>query len=655
MRGKKFGALVLAAALTVTSVKCFGLSVAAEEGVTGATVSGNDPAVVTEVPEDDPVVVATGAENDLMAASDTTEAKTPLAAPTDLAWEDNYKITYKPADVNHSMYQVELYKDNVLVNTIGSSNRAGADGIIKDTCVWHEIKESGTYKLRVKAVAAWDDTIHTDSDWSAYLEKTYNRPSNQLGTTTAEWDAEKAGQINFKLIAQEAVYYAHVYKDGKSVANFANGAGSSLAQTGEPGEIRSYDVSHYIAQNGEGKYTVRMRVMSTDLDTIAHGVEGPESAVYDTAEKSSDLSDILADAIENQTPSQAVETLTTNADADKIQEAMQTSDSFRGQIEALEKRYIAEKNITTGTEVSGAAEKYVNADKVKVVGAALNATGGSVKLNVDVTPEDKKVSLASGYLKNVQMDIKLVNDSAEIHELKIPVSVTIPVPAGIDVRQLAILHYHQDGTAESVVFHVNGDGTVTFTVKDFSTFVFAEKTADSDGGKENDAADNNGSNASNGSGCSNGAGGVQDVVKNVIQSAEPMSVITITKEQKINALSNAAMQMLVKRGDVTLVMEYVYQGKEYRIVIPAGKAVDDDIPWYGPLYLAAYYSDYGIPGSEMGPAAKNEEEEEYIVKKGDTLGAIGRAKGMTPGQIAKMNPQIKDVDVIRAGEKIKLK
>lgn len=647
MRGKKFGALVLAAALTVTSAKCFGLSVAAEEGVTGATVSGNDPAVVTEVPEDDSVVVATGAENDLMAASDTTEAKTPLAAPTDLAWGDNYKIIYKPADVNHSMYQVELYKDNVLVNTIGSSNRAGADGIIKDTCVWHEIKDSGTYKLRVKAVAAWDDTIHTDSDWSAYLEKTYNRPSNQLGTTTAEWDAEKAGQINFKLIAQEAVYYAHVYKDGKSVANFANGAGSSLAQNGEPGEIRSYDVSHCIAQNGEGKYTVRMRVMSTDLDTIAHGVEGSESAVYDTAEKSSDLSDILADAIANQTPSQAVETLTTSAGADKIQEAMQTSDSFRGQVEELEKKYIAEKNITTGTEVSEAAEKYVSADKVKVVGAALNAAGGSVKLNIDVTPEDKKVSLASGYLKNVQMDIKLVNGSTEIHELKIPVSVIIPVPAGIDVRQLAILHYHQDGAVESVVFHVNGDGTVTFTVKDFSTFVFAEKTAGSESSEQP-----NGSGQSNGYGRS---GGNQDVVKNMIQSAEPMSVITITKEQKINALSNAAMQMLLKRGDVTLVMEYVYQGKEYRIVIPAGKAEDNDIPWYGPLYLAAYYSDYGIPGNETDPAAKNEEEEEYIVKKGDTLGAIGRAKGMTPGQIAKMNPQIKDVDVIRAGEKIKLK
>lgn len=651
MRGKKFGALVLAAALTVTSAKCFGLSVAAEEGVTGATVSGNDPAVVTEVPEDDSGVAATGAENDLMAASDTTEVKTPLAAPTDLAWGDNYKITYKPADVNHSVYQVELYKDNVLVNTISSSNRAGADGIIEDTCVWREIKESGTYKLRVKAVHAWDDTTHTDSDWSAYLEKTYNRPSNQLGTTTAEWDAEKAGQINFKLVANEAIYYAHIYKDGQSKGSIAVNAVTS----GKPGDMVSMDLSSVIAQYGEGKYYVKMRAMSADLDTIAHGEEGPMSAVYDTSKKASDLSDILADAIENQTPTQAVETLTTNAGADEIQEAMQTSDSFRGQVEELEKRYIAEKNITTGTEVSEAAEKYVNADKVKMVGAALNAAGGSVKLNIDVTPEDKKVSLASGYLKNVQMDIKLVNGSTEIHELKIPVSVTIPVPAGIDVRQLAILHYHQDGTVERVVFHVNGDGTVTFTVKDFSTFVFAEETADSDGGKENDAADNNGSNASNGSGCSNGAGGNQDVVKNMIQSAGPMSVITITKEQKINALSNAAMQMLLKRGDVTLVMEYVYQGKEYRIVIPAGKAVDNDIPWYGPLYLAAYYSDYGIHGEETNPAVKNEKEEEYIVKKGDTLGAIGRAKGMTPGQIAKMNPQIKDVNVIRAGEKIKLK
>lgn len=650
MRGKKFGALVLAAALTVASVRCFGLSAAAEEekASAGITVSENDLVAVTAETENDLEDVAAVPGNNLMAASNE-RSTTQLAAPTDLAWGDNYEITYKPADVSHSSYEVELYKDNVLVTSISSSNRAGADGIIKDTCVWREIEESGTYKLRVKAVPAWDDTTHTESDWTAYLEKTYNRPSNQLGTTTAVWDAEKAGQINFKLVANEAIYYAHIYKDGQSKGSTAVNAVTS----GKPGEIVSMDLSSAIAQYGEGKYTVRMRAMSTDLDTIAHGEEGSESAVYDTSKKASDLSDILTNAMESQTAAGAVETLTTSADADEIQEAMQTSDSFRGQVEELEKKYITEKSITAGTEVSEAAEKYVNTDKVKVVGAALNAAGGSVKLNIDVTPEDKKVSLASGYLKNVQLDIKLVGGSTEIHELKIPVSVTIPVPAGIDVRQLAILHYHQDGTVERVVFHVNGDGTVTFTVKDFSTFVFAEETADSDGGKENDAADNNGSNASNGSGCSNGTGGNQDVVKNMIQSAGPMSVITITKEQKINALSNAAMQMLLKRGDVTLVMEYVYQGKEYHIVIPAGKAEDNDIPWYGPLYLAAYYSDYGIPGEETDPAAKKEEE--YIVKKGDTLGAIGRARGMTPGQIAKMNPQIKDVNVIRVGEKIKLK
>ncbi|MCD8326734.1 MAG: hypothetical protein LUC90_08695 [Lachnospiraceae bacterium] len=55
------------------------------------------------------------------------------------------------------------------------------------------------------------------------------------------------------------------------------------------------------------------------------------------------------------------------------------------------------------------------------------------------------------------------------------------------------------------------------------------------------------------------------------------------------ALSNGIMQQLVKCGNVDFAVTFTYKGVAYTITIPAGRAVDNDIPWYGPLYLIQYY------------------------------------------------------------------
>ena len=35
--------------------------------------------------------------------------------------------------------------------------------------------------------------------------------------------------------------------------------------------------------------------------------------------------------------------------------------------------------------------------------------------------------------------------------------------------------------------------------------------------------------------------------------------------------------------------KYTFEGKEYTVTIPAGAAENNDIPWYGPLYLQMRY------------------------------------------------------------------
>lgn len=613
MRKYGFGAFALALALTVTSVNCFSLNVSAEEGEALATVSVSD---------NDP-----GSDN----TADTS--KTPLATPTGLAWRDNYVFSFNASE-GCKQYDIEICKDGESYYSGRLTTSQGSEVMCQSLS--YRVTESGSYKFRVRATAAADDTEHTDSEWSEWSEeKTYVRPDRQLGSTKIYWDTEKAGQVNFVTIDNAGYYHIMLYYNGYIVYGVY-----TRAREGETaGQIRSYDLSRKIAEFGEGQYSVRIAVCSADLDQYANGEAGPMSDIYDTSVGVSSLSSILSDAMANQSASEAAETLKNSADISAIQMAMQTSDSFRGQVKELEAKYAAEKGITTSRNVSEEARAYVDPDKVEIVGAAFNAVGNSVQLDMNVTPEEKKVPLHENYLNSVQLDIKLTSDSSEVHELQVPVSITMPVPGGIDAKQLVILHYHQDGTVERAAFHINGDGTITFTVREFSTFVFAGS-----GDADNNSSDNTQDKESNVIEDSD-SGYTTDSLEEIIRSAAPNSVITITKGQGINTLSNSQMQALVKRGDVTLVMEYTYQDKEYRIVIPAGKAVNNDIAWYGPLYLSAYFSSGAVPVTGQG---------EYIVKKGDTLGAIARANGMSLAQIAAQNPQIKDVNFIRIGQKIKL-
>ena len=131
-----------------------------------------------------------------------------------------------------------------------------------------------------------------------------------------------------------------------------------------------------------------------------------------------------------------------------------------------------------------------------------------------------------------------------------------------------------------------------------------------------------------------------------IKTAEAGS--TVVLDEGITTLSNAVMKELLKKGDVSLKLEFTYNEEEYVIVIPAGAALDNDIPWYGPLYLAQQYGNSAV----METPAAAEEGGVYEVKRGDTLSKIAAANNMTLKQLLAKNPQIKDANRISVGQKI---
>ena len=67
------------------------------------------------------------------------------------------------------------------------------------------------------------------------------------------------------------------------------------------------------------------------------------------------------------------------------------------------------------------------------------------------------------------------------------------------------------------------------------------------------------------------------------------ATVKISRDKNINALPNDIMQALYKKQTVALELEYTFEGNEYTVTIPAGKAEDNAIEWYGPLYLQMRY------------------------------------------------------------------
>lgn len=134
------------------------------------------------------------------------------------------------------------------------------------------------------------------------------------------------------------------------------------------------------------------------------------------------------------------------------------------------------------------------------------------------------------------------------------------------------------------------------------------------------------------------------LLETLIGAAQPGDVIHM---QDVNTLASNEVRQLLNRG-LTLEMEYTYEGIDYKVRIPAGASMDDSISWYGPLYLAQHY---GVDNAQV----QNADTAAYMVKKGDTLSRIASTNGMTLGELAAKNPQIKNLNRIVPGQIINIK
>ncbi|MCM1534861.1 MAG: LysM peptidoglycan-binding domain-containing protein [Clostridium sp.] len=650
MRKKAMMALMLTAALVLAPISGEPVVTvhAAEDAAAGVATEASDDAAAESV-----------SDSDISGGSVETTQKKKLDVPTGLQWDKDGTMTWNEVADAHGHYELELYRDGEKIHTTNCGERMNA-------IQFDWIDESGAYQFRVKSTAFYDRDNYEDSEFSDLSPVyTYVKPDAVLGTPTCWWSETNPRTICWSAV-EGADQYSVIFHDSPN----------SRIWHYVPSRWLSEDVTSFIEKyvdDDEKIYYFTIRAISDDIEKVVSGVES-EPLYYDAKAAAGTISGIISDAVENAAAAEALETIKSSIDKTELRTAMQADDAVLDQIKTLESSYAAQQNITVNPPtVSGEAGAYVKAEDISVIGAGLNAASGqSVGLEVSV-PEQK---VPVNYAKSVQLDIRLTREGESVHELDIPVTITLPIPAGLDAARLVILHYNEDGGCERVYFRSNGDGTVTFTVSSFSTFAFAQEQdgeeeggipsggdsndgnassgsdnkTDNDGNASDGSGDNSGSASGSGDDASNdssaggsGAGGNDFAadVENQIKGAAKGATVKMTG---LNTLSNGMMKALLARKDVTLVMEYTYGGKNYTVVIPAGAAVDNDIPWYGPLYLAGYYGNGGSPAAGSV----------YSVQRGDTMSKIAKVNRMTLAQLAAKNPQIRNINLIRVGQKINL-
>lgn len=112
---------------------------------------------------------------------------------------------------------------------------------------------------------------------------------------------------------------------------------------------------------------------------------------------------------------------------------------------------------------------------------------------------------------------------------------------------------------------------------------------------------------------------------------------------KGDALPNHIMQKLFNNPTLSLDFKFTYEGVEHEVYIGPGQATNDDIEWYGPLWLLEKYGDKKAESAVHGV---------YTIVKNDTLNKLAVKFNTTVDELMRLNPYIKDNHWIYPGNKL---
>lgn len=334
-----------------------------------------------------------------------------------------------------------------------------------------------------------------------------------------------------------------------------------------------------------------------------------------------------------------VTSLTTAYGVENIAAAVQTSDGTVNQnlltkLSALENDYNTEKGVTLeATLVNSAVADNVNGT-VEVVGAGFNTSANSSVQLVINEKDGNGITIDSAYSKAVQLNISLYkkteSDSMSkiTGTLRMPVTITMPVPAGLDASRLVILHDKDgDGTSDETIVPAVENGKVTFTVTGFSNFAFAEKASSSTPAPTPTptpaySSDNTDDENSSSDEFSGGKKLVVDV-EYIVVKGDTLS--KIAKKNKLTLAALFAMNPQIKNINLIYPGQKIVVGRTTRTL------------------------------TDQAVASTPTNAEYYVVQKGDCLYWIAWRNRLSLSQLAALNPEAVKQKYIYAGQKIRIR
>ena len=351
------------------------------------------------------------------------------------------------------------------------------------------VGQNGEGKYTVKVTVGYYDTVR-ESFISRYegvsAVCTYVKPAKQLEVPANFSFDKETGEVSFDKVVGAERYdvwmWIHCsgqvsYKEciEKVYAEDVTEEKIKLAVEWIVNDLEMINADEYY-KSMDFSYSIGVIAISADINETAYS-DYAKLVLFEnklTTEQAKEKFDEAFEKVE-ENPGQALNALN-EVSNDTITEMLKTDAEFVKQVKKLDEVLIedlgdAYKGTTSKTDV-------VDASKVEVVGLAINAIG-TESVELTFAKPDKEVTVPEEYKKGVQLDISLLIDENTVEELAVPVTITMPIPAGVEKENLVILHYHGTATTPDVIVPtVNTDGTMTFIVSGFSTFVVTNEVDD---------------------------------------------------------------------------------------------------------------------------------------------------------------------------------
>lgn len=382
-------------------------------------------------------------------------------------------------------YGVTVLKDGEQVEFSWWSAQKGYDVMIDISDI---VAQNGSGKYTVDVWAEYHDTVK--SEWivthkGSTEARTYTKPANQLEKPANLSFDKETGKLSFDVVDDAVGYNVYTIFSYAGVERYKSQFAYISSKSIEGNKFE--DVYEYLLEeiewmeeyysDSDAKCEVGVCAISADIDKVAYS-DYATYILYENKVSKEQAKENFDKAFENveENPNEAVEALS-GVSNETIIEMMETDATFVEKLEKLDAIFVEE--LADGYKGATSETKLVDADKVEVVGLAINGRDASESVELTFAEPAEKVEVEDKYENAVALDIELLVDGYAQETLEVPVAITMPIPAGVEKENLVILHYHGTATEPVVIVPtINEDGTMTFIVDGFSTFVVANQVVE---------------------------------------------------------------------------------------------------------------------------------------------------------------------------------